>query len=436
MSAQPRNPLNAYHNYFLGKGYREVKEMSKGKAGIGFDDNQNSFEAGKRAAAVAMEDIGQKEDRFVLAFCTGRHNYQACFQGIRSEVGDVPIMGGPAIGLITKDNLGYEGYQVGVAVLPGDLTLDNATVGGLDKGEKSVGLELGKQLSAKRNPKEKLALLFYDSIKSPPPPAPVLNVSSYLLEGFEQAIGKNPPVIVGAGLIGTYSFDRGKLFCSTKVADQHAAAALLSGDCSVHTTIIHGCKPMSDYHTITRIEGPVVYEIDGKPALDVIDNLLGNQQWQRRLPLLLVTLGVNYGEKYAPYDENHYVSRLIVGIIPEEKAIVLFEADFENGTEFQFMRRNSELMEKSAEKGCKKALAYLKENHQEPFFALYIDCAGRTAGFSGAEREEASIVQRTIGKVAPLLGFYSGVEIAPLMGKSRGLDWTGVLLLLSRGKDQ
>ncbi|NIO22157.1 MAG: hypothetical protein GTN76_15875, partial [Candidatus Aenigmarchaeota archaeon] len=59
------------------------------------------------------------------------------------------------------DNLGYEGYQVGVAVLPGDLTLDNATVGGLDKGEKSVGLELGKQLSAKRNPKEKLALLFY-----------------------------------------------------------------------------------------------------------------------------------------------------------------------------------------------------------------------------------------------------------------------------------
>lgn len=100
------------------------------------------------------------------------------------------------------------------------------------------------------------------------------------------------------------------------------------------------------------------------------------------------------------------------------------------------MRRNAELMEKSAEKGCREALAYLEENHQEPFFALYIDCAGRTAGFSGAEREEASIVQRTIGKVGPLLGFYSGVEIAPLMGKSRGLDWTGVLLVLSRSKEQ
>lgn len=409
--------------------------MSTIKAGVGFDDNLDSFEAGNRAAAEALKNIGGQGCDLVLAFCTAKHDYEACFEGIRSEVGDVFIMGGPAIGVITNDNLGYEGCQVGVAVLPGDLTLDNATVGRLDKGEKSVGLELGRRLSVKRNPREKLALLFYDSIKSPPPPAPVLNVSSYLLDGFEEGIGTNPPPIVGAGLIGTYAFDRGKLFCGSKVADQHAAAALLSGDCSVHTTIVHGCKPMSGYHTITRIEGPIVYEIDGKPAMDVIDNLLGNRDWQKRLPLLLVTLGVNQGDKYAPYDEKNYINRLVLGIIPEQKAIVLFEADFECGTEFQFMRRNSGLMEESTEKGCREAIAYLEENHQEPFFALYIDCAGRTAGFSGAEREEASIVQRTIGKVAPLLGFYSGVEIAPLMGKSRGLDWTGVLLLLSRGKE-
>jgi hypothetical protein len=50
-----------------------------------------------------------------------------------------------------------------------------AAVGGLDKGEKKAGLELGRQLGVKKNPKEKLALLFYDSIKCPPPPAPVLN---------------------------------------------------------------------------------------------------------------------------------------------------------------------------------------------------------------------------------------------------------------------
>lgn len=299
------------------------------KAGVGFDDNQNSLEAGKRAAAKALKTMGQKDGSLILAFCTGKHDYDACFQGIRSEVGDIPIIGGPAIGVITNNDLAYEGYQVGVALLPGYLNFDTAAVDGLDKGKKLAGLELGRQLSARRNSKEKLALLFYDSIKSPPPPAPALNVSSYLLDGFEERIGENPPPNVGAGLIGTYAFDAGKQFCGTWVAEQHATAALLSGDCSVYTAIMHGCKPMSDYHTITRIEGPVVYEIDGKPALDGIDNLLGNQDWQRTLPLLLVTLGVNHGEKYAPYDERHYLNRLIVGTIPEEKAVVLFEADLE-----------------------------------------------------------------------------------------------------------
>ncbi len=98
------------------------------------------------------------------------------------------------------------------------------------------------------------------------------------------------------------------------------------------------------------------------------------------------------------------------------------------------MRRNEQLMAESTVRGCRQALADLDTNHLEPWFALYIDCAGRTAAFSGSETEEASIVQEYLGDKVPLLGFYSGVEIAPLMGRSRGLDWTGVLLILSRRK--
>lgn len=175
--------------------------MSTVKAGVVFGENQNSFEAGKQAAADALKKIGQKKGSLALSFCTGKHDYQACFDGIRSEVGNIPIIGGPAIGIITNDSLGYEGYQVGVAILPNDLIFDTVAVGGLDRSEKEVGLELGRQLSDRRNPGEKLVLLFYNSIKSPPPPAPILNVSSYLIDGFEQGVGQNPPLLVGAGLI-------------------------------------------------------------------------------------------------------------------------------------------------------------------------------------------------------------------------------------------
>lgn len=409
--------------------------MNMPKAGVGFSESNNSFDAGKQAAEQAINGLNKNNAAFAIAFCTNKHNFQEYYNGIKSVTGYVPIIGGSAIGVITNENLGYEGYQAGIAVLPKGIDFQIISEGNLDKDEKKVGLKLGSQLSGKRNSREKLILLFYESVKSPPPPMPVLNVSSFLLNGFLQMIGKNPPLLVGAGLIGSFAFECGKIFSGFKLTEQSAVAALLSGDFSVDTSIMHGCKPISDYHTITKVEGPVVYEIDGIPAVDAVNMLLGSEDWQKQLPLLLLTMGVNHGEKYAPYDEKNYVNRLILGVIPEEKAVVLFEADFENGTEFQFMRRNSELMEKSAEKNCREIINRLRKNRQEPLLALYIDCAGRTAGFSGAETEEAAVVQKIIGCEMPLLGFYSGVEIAPLMRKSRGLDWTGVLLILSRGMD-
>jgi hypothetical protein len=295
-------------------------------------------------------------------------------------------------------------------------------------------LRVGSKLLDTRGSAVQLDLLLYASVRVPPPPAPVLNVSSYLLEGFEEGLAGSASTIVGAGLIGEYDFRRGVEFCGSTVGEQCAVAASISGDVSVHTRILHGCQPMGDYHTITRIDGPVLYEIDGRPALDVIDELLGDSGWQRRLPLLLVTLGVNHGERYGIYDEENYVNRLIVGIVPDERAIVLFEADFENGTEFQFMRRNAELMLDSAERGCREAVEHLEASGIDPILALYIDCAGRASAFSGGDREEAAIVQDAVGAGAPLFGFYSGVEIAPLLGRSRGLDWTGVLTILGRSR--
>ncbi|MFC7538361.1 FIST C-terminal domain-containing protein [Siccirubricoccus deserti] len=49
----------------------------------------------------------------------------------------------------------------------------------------------------------------------------------------------------------------------------------------------------------------------------------------------------------------------------------------------------------------------------EPLLGLYIDCAGRGSARSGAPIEEAELVVKGLGRAVPLLGFYSGVEIAP-----------------------
>jgi diguanylate cyclase (GGDEF)-like protein len=108
----------------------------------------------------------------------------------------------------------------------------------------------------------------------------------------------------------------------------------------------------------------------------------------------------------------------------------MFEPDMVEGTEFQLMLRSSDLeyMRPRFES------AFQKLNGRKPVFAIYIDCAGRCAGYSGADAEDALVLQEVVGDRVPVLGIYTGVEIAPFAGHPRGLDWTGVFCLFLQGE--
>ncbi len=223
-------------------------------------------------------------------------------------------------------------------------------------------------------------------------------------------------------LTDSYVFDgKGK-------AKHTAVAVVLPHSLRCRTTIMHGCIPVSTFLEITRVDGPIIYELDGKPALNVIRDVTGFTPGIDQ-PSLTVTLGQKHGDPYAPYDESSYINRLIISTNPEEGSVRLFEADFQVGAKVQIMFRDNQKMLESVQKRTRELLSSLLP--EKPLLALYIDCAGRSCAFSGAEVEEASIVQSAMGDEIPLLGFYSGVEIASLLGRSRPLDWTGVLSLFT-----
>jgi len=61
------------------------------KAAVGFSENPNSFEAGREAVVSAFKNMGEREGSLILAFCTNKHDHQRIFEGIRSEVGEMPF---------------------------------------------------------------------------------------------------------------------------------------------------------------------------------------------------------------------------------------------------------------------------------------------------------------------------------------------------------
>jgi len=204
---------------------------------------------------------------------------------------------------------------------------------------------------------------------------------------------------------------------------------LLQADVQAFFRITHGCTPLDGvYHTITRMRGDVIHEIDGRPAAAVIDALYGSRDWRDRKPVSLLSIGVNQGEKFGPFNEEDYVIRLITGVLPGD-AVGLFEPDLETGSEILFMLRDSQKMIASARTKAEELIDHVRRRGRRPLLGMYIDCAGRTAAYASILEEEAAEVQEVFNRHGCLLfGFYTGVEVAPFNGCSRGLDWTGVLI--------
>lgn len=407
------------------------------KAGVGYANDADAREAGRRAAAEALRRGGVEAPDLVLAFCGGPLDAAAFYEGVRGAVGPrAPILGGSAVGVITNDELSYGGFPAAVAALELGAPLRLAAVGGLDGDERWAGRRLGRELAAAGVDGAAALLLFYDSIRAPATAStpPVLNASRPLIAGLAEGLPRCPPV-VGAGVLGDFGFAPTVQFCGDGARRQHAVGALLGSSARPCVQVMHGCTPMDGVpHVLTRVEGDVIHEIDGRPAAERIDDVYGSREWRTQRPVNRLALGVPQGERHRLDGEDGYVNRLITGVLPDGKAVGLFEPDLDAGAEVLFMLRDPALMIESARAGSEAAVERMRREGSRPRFALYIDCAGRAAAVSRTPTEEGAEVQAVMNREGvPLLGFYSGVEVAPLRGVSRGLDWTGVLLLLGEG---
>lgn len=404
--------------------------MKNVRSGVGYADSSDSAEAGRRAAEKAMANASADRSDFTLAFCGGNHDPIAYLKAVQDVIGDTTLVGGTSIGVITAEKAGYGGYEAGVAVVSADkIRFDSVVVGKVDENEEKAGMELGRELAGRSTPDSQAILLLYDVVKNPQPLT--LNSASQLIRGIERGLDGPHVPVMGGGMLRDYQWSGSHVFADGSAMTQHAVGVVVSGDCTVHHAISHGCEPASDYHTITSIDGPIVRELDGRPAVDVIEDIVGTgaaSDWQRYV--ILVTLGANYGkDPYGDFHENEYVNRLICAANPSDGSVSLFDSDFGPGQKVQIMRRSNEHMMSSARTMSSDVLT--KISGKKPFLGLYVDCGGRASGFSGAGAEECTIIQEMIGSQMPLLGFYSGVEIAPFMGGSKALDWTGVLIVMT-----
>jgi hypothetical protein len=379
------------------------------------------------AVAQCVAALGVAEQRLLVVFCGGKHDPLIVLGEFRARYGDALILGGSAAGAISHNGLGYSGLELGVIAFgPADPLPRVFVSHALAEGEQRAGFELGRQVGEAAQERA-VALVFFDSVATGSPLR--LHHASSLVDGFQAGLGGKVVTLIGGGLLTDINLSDGWVFDGTGVCKHAAIALVFPPGVTAETVVLHGCRPVSTFMEITRIDGPVLFELDGEPALGVLERMLHLAPGSGDAELsLIATLGQKQGDPFAPYDENAYVNRLIVGADRGRGSITLFEPDFRTGAHVQIMSRDNVLMLESVRSGVAALNRSLRSGNW--LFSLYIDCAGRASAKSGAVEEEAELVVRGLDPSVPLLGFYSGVEIAPFGDYSRPLDWTGVLLAL------
>lgn len=401
------------------------------RAGVAFCDAAKAFDAGYQLAKDATANGGISEVQLLLLFCNGSTHYSHLLAGARQFCGPTTqIIGGSAAGIICHDIITIEGQPaIAMALQAEDISFQTAIATNLNRDTADAGQHLAAQLDKDLN--SKLLILLYDSVRyagNAQQPA-VLNPSPPLLANLVRHLGPKIPV-AGAGLLADLKFSTTKQFFHNQVTENAAIGLLFKGQVKPYIAAMHGCRPLNEQtFTITRSFGQFIYELNKLPICQVLDQVIGHIDWRQQKPVSNYALGVAYPNHEQSHYSSNFVTRLISGILPNDEGIILFEPDLPEGSIVQVMQRSDANILAATQAQTLALLQQVTDDQQTPIAALYFDCAGRIReGLS-----EARLVQQQLAAAKiPMLGIYTGVEIAPIGYQSRSLDWSGVLILLTK----
>ncbi len=231
------------------------------------------------------------------------------------------------------------------------------------------------------------------------------------------------PAIVEALAGSASSFLVGGL-TSSRGPDYQVADSVTGGGVSgvlfapwveVATGLAQGCAPLGPSHLISEVVDNVIVGLDGRRALDVLEEDLGEP--------LAHDAGRAAGDIHAAFpvedsDTGNYVVRNLIDIDPKRGWLAV-AGRAEAGARVMFVARDRT----SAEADLAAMLKNMKSRLSgRPKGGVYVSCIARGPSLFGSPDSEAAMIRDALGDF-PLIGFYANGEIS----NARLYTYTGVL---------
>ncbi|MEZ5960885.1 MAG: FIST N-terminal domain-containing protein [Hyphomonadaceae bacterium] len=312
------------------------------------------------------------------------------FQGAVREVAASGHVLGCTTGTCINDALLHDEQAIAVAV-----KLDHATTKLVSANinvaaSRQVGTEIALQLRA---PDLVGVMVLCDS----------LNVEGVeLLAGMRGVLGNAVPISGGLASDGS-DFQRTLVGANAAPREQCVAALGFYGSSlKMSQGCAHGWDNFGPPRRITRAEGLTLFELDGKPALDLYEHYLGEYAEQLpssalRFPLLVTN----------PDDPTQQVIRTVLNVDRELRTLT-FAAGIPEGWTARLMRGAFD----NLAEGAAVAARNVGGGADARGLALLVSCVGRRIVMGEYAGDEVEAVARELPSGFQQIGFYSHGEIS------------------------
>ena len=386
-----------------------------------------SVVAAEKAIQQAKDKLGGVRVDLSIVCSSSDYDYQAVVDTVRAATGNAPLIGCSSSGEFTEENVEHGSVAVGL-IASDDIKFATAIADGVKEDPERAVRTVANKLPLEMGDCPHLSAIFLiDGLAGVGEEMTVLASAV-----FNQTFGKNVK-LAGGSAGDDLKFKESFVFSDDSIATDAVSVCLFASKKPLYTGVQHGHTPVSELLRVSRAEGCVLHEIDGRPAWDV---------WKERTAKAASKVGVDVGaiegvdigahlirfELGLPNADGQYKIRVPLG--KNEDGSLNFGCAIPEGTTFRIMEGDKDNQIVSARVAAELA----KENSgdSEIAGAIVFDCVCRHLILGDEFYKGVDQFKDVLGEV-PILGWETYGEICMEPGQFSGFhNTTSVVLIIPR----
>jgi hypothetical protein len=251
--------------------------------GVGY--GEDSFLAGVSACQDAVGTLeGGIKPNALIVFASSKYNQEEMLKGVRSVSGDTLLVGSSTAGEISTEGPIGKPSVVVMALASSEIKFFAASGTSVSEDSHAAGKTTAEKVKEQAGEALKAFIMLPDVLKGN---------GAEIVRGVLESLGEHFPVVGGASG-DDFQFKQTYQYLNDQVLSDKVVGLGLTGDFNIGIGVKHGWIPVGTPMKVTKSEGAILHEVNGKPAVKIYEDYFGEQEASVLKTEVLAKLAITY----------------------------------------------------------------------------------------------------------------------------------------------